>query len=336
MPRRFHPFTTLAVGLLPVAAACHGGHPQVAAVLLALAYGGALLEFKTHTGHFQFAALVVIGTALGGVLDLAAGSFPLLTGALAVAAVATVLRQMYMPRFTYVNHLWMEPALLGIAAVAYPYTLSTAEPAWTTVVLPLLPLGAACGLSFGYIQDGMRMKRMAAKGYRIRIGFPAPDFELPDQSGVPSRLSDHRGKNPVLLIFVRGDWCPGCHMMLRTYERSRERFLEKGVHVIGIGPDSVDVNQDMVQRIGVGYQLLSDAQQRVSQRYGVVYDNPIIELAVDYAQGIPLPASFLVDIDGVVRYVSRPDRVGEFLDPTLIFGVLDRLPQRPVTEGRAA
>lgn len=336
MPRRLHPFTTLAAGLLPVAAACQSAYPQVAAVLSALAYGGALLEFKTHTSRAQFVALMVIGPALGGLLDLSAGSFPLLTVALAMAAVATVLRQMYMPRFTYVNHLWMEPALIAVAATAYLFTVFTAGPSWTVIALSLLPLGAACGLSFGYIQDGIRMKRMASKGYRIRIGLPAPDFELPDQFGVLSRLSEHRGKHPVLLIFVRGDWCPGCHMMLRTYERSRERFLEKGVHVIGIGPDSVDVNQDMVQRIGVGYQLLSDEKQRVSQQYGVVYDNPIIELAVDYAEGIPLPASFLVDADGVVRYVSRPDRVGEFLDPTLIFGVLDRLPQRPITEGRAA
>jgi peroxiredoxin len=99
------------------------------------------------------------------------------------------------------------------------------------------------------------------------------------------------------------------------------------VHVIAIGPDGVEVNRDMAARIGVGYQLLSDSAQEVSQRYGVVYDNPAIEAVVDYAEGIPLPASFLVDASGIVRYVSRPDRVGEFLDPSLIFGVLEQLPR---------
>ena len=124
--------------------------------------------------------------------------------------------------------------------------------------------------------------------------------------------------------------------MLRTYERNRERFMAKGIHVLGIGPDSEDVNKDMVERIGVGYRLLSDEGQRTSQRYGVIYDNPILDSGVDYDQGIPLPASFLVDIDGVVRYVSRPDRVGEFLDPALIFGVLDALPSVPKHTWKAA
>jgi peroxiredoxin len=86
----------------------------------------------------------------------------------------------------------------------------------------------------------------------------------------------------------------------------------------------------MVKRIGVGYRMLSDDAQAVSTRYGVVYNNPIIELSIDYSEGIPLPASFLVDVDGVVRYVSRPDRVGEFLDPELIFGVLDDIPEKGV------
>ena len=89
-------------------------------------------------------------------------------------------------------------------------------------------------------------------GYKVQVGHPAPDFELPDQTGALVRLSDHRGKHPVLLIFVRDDWCPGCHIMLRTYERNSLRFMEKGVHVVGIAPADIGVNKDMVQRIGVG------------------------------------------------------------------------------------
>jgi peroxiredoxin len=99
------------------------------------------------------------------------------------------------------------------------------------------------------------------------------------------------------------------------------------VHVLAIGPDDISVNKDMVQRIGVKFRMLSDDKQAVSGRYGVVYSNPVIEAGLDYAEGIPLPASFLVDAQGIVRYVSRPDRVGEFLDPELIFGVLEQLPK---------
>ncbi len=119
-------------------------------------------------------------------------------------------------------------------------------------------------------------------------------------------------------------------MMLRTYERNRSKFMDRGIHVLAVGPDNIDVNRAMVERIGVNYRMLSDDAQRASSMYGVVYNNPMLEISVNYEEGIPLPASFLVDTNGVVRYVSRPDRVGEFLDPSLIFGLLDELP--PATQ----
>jgi peroxiredoxin len=38
----------------------------------------------------------------------------------------------------------------------------------------------------------------------ITPGEPAPDFELTDTSGNLIRLSDFRGKKPVVLAFLRG------------------------------------------------------------------------------------------------------------------------------------
>ncbi len=35
-------------------------------------------------------------------------------------------------------------------------------------------------------------------------GEPAPDFELTDINGKPVRLSDFRGKKPVVIAFLRG------------------------------------------------------------------------------------------------------------------------------------
>jgi len=36
------------------------------------------------------------------------------------------------------------------------------------------------------------------------IDAPAPDFEAPDLEGRPVRLSDYRGKSPVVLVLIRG------------------------------------------------------------------------------------------------------------------------------------
>lgn len=39
---------------------------------------------------------------------------------------------------------------------------------------------------------------------RIEINAPAPDFELPDFTGTPVRLSDYRDQRHVVLVFNRG------------------------------------------------------------------------------------------------------------------------------------
>ncbi len=39
---------------------------------------------------------------------------------------------------------------------------------------------------------------------KLSVGEMAPDFELADTSGKMVRLSDYRGKQPVVLVFNRG------------------------------------------------------------------------------------------------------------------------------------
>lgn len=331
MLNRLHPFTCLALLLMGASIVpMLLGQWLLAAAVLVLAHGLVLLEFKKYTSQFQFVVILLTAFAIGLLLDLRHSTWPVLTVSMVVAGTATIARQAFMQRFTYVNLLWLDT---GLALLALGLTASAVlgQPfAWDLWLAPLLPVGMAVGLTISYVQDARHIRRRTRFGYKVQVGQQAVDFDLPDQDGAMVRLSDYRGRHPVLLLFVRGDWCPGCHMMLRTYERNRHRFAEKGVQVVAVGPDDIEVNRDMVARIGVGYRMLSDADQAVSGQYGVVYNNPVIELGVDYAQGIPLPASFLIDAEGVVRYVSRPDRVGEFLDPGLIFGVLGELPAQPV------
>lgn len=331
---RHQRFTWVSVALVLAGVALLAtGAVVLAAACFLVAFLCVLPDFQKCTGRFQFIMLTVSALMVGVSADLHA-ALPLpMAVAMLFSAAALVVRQAWMPVLTHLGKPWLEPALL-LAAAAMIGPDMASQPAFRAEVhaFPAVPFLSAFLLMAFYLQDGLLLRRRTRQGYRVQPGMPAPDFTLPDQQGRAVRLSDHFGKHPVLLLFIRGDWCPGCHVMLRTYEKHRGRFLSRNVHVLGIGPDNVETNRDMMARIGAGYQLLSDAAQGVSQRYGVVYDNAAIESVVDYAEGIPLPASFLVDAQGMVRYVSRPDRVGEFLDPTLIFGVLDRLPETPGQE----
>lgn len=52
---------------------------------------------------------------------------------------------------------------------------------------------------------------MTSSGYAVRATPPqpgeiAPDFELPDSTGAPQRLSDLCAESPVVVVFFRGHW----------------------------------------------------------------------------------------------------------------------------------
>ena len=40
----------------------------------------------------------------------------------------------------------------------------------------------------------------------LAVGETAPDFTLVDHQGQKIKLSDSKGKNPVVLVFYRGYW----------------------------------------------------------------------------------------------------------------------------------
>lgn len=331
------PFTLVNAVLLACAVVMLlGGTFTTSAVAASVAHLLMLFEFKRNTGRAQIALLVANAVLIGAGMDLHAAAFPVNTLALLALGAATVLRQAFMQRFTYIALLWVEPLLLVGPIVLFGARVIAAPVEWMPWAPALVPLAGACALVFGYVQDGALIKKSVRHGYRIGLDTEAPDFELPDADGQPVRLRDHRGEAPVLLLFVRGDWCPGCHMMLRTYEKHRERFQEKGIVLLAIGPDASDVNRDMAERLGVRFRILSDPGQRVSDTYGVVYNNPLLEAGIDYAQGIPLPASFLIDRDGLVRYVSRPERVGEFLRPENVFTALEGIDRKTRAEWKRA
>jgi AhpC/TSA family len=50
-----------------------------------------------------------------------------------------------------------------------------------------------------------------------KFGERAPDFTLRDQFGRQVSLAGELEHGPVVLIFYRGEWCPYCNIMLRTY-----------------------------------------------------------------------------------------------------------------------
>ena len=272
-------------------------------------------------GRAPFALnLSIHGLALAGAIALSSWGNLWLVAAAAFIVPSLNLRYVLFDKMQHTSHLWFEVVMLS-ASIACYLAGNLLEP--TSLAGWLWPLPLVLFAIFCYVAVPLRGKKMkaAAQG-ALPTGSPAPNFSLGDQNGEQVGLSDFRGQ-PVLLIFVRGDWCPGCHIMLRSYQLHRDRLAEKDVEVLAIGPDPQGVNLAMMKVLGIDYHLLSDEGGRTARSYRVLLEGR--QPGVSYEEGMPIPASFLIDREGLIRFVSHPDRVGEVLKPEAILQVLDAL-----------
>ncbi|MGZ4068048.1 MAG: peroxiredoxin family protein, partial [Bacteroidia bacterium] len=250
------------------------------------------------------------------------GSFPIVAIALLLVPTQNLMLELFSPSLMY------NTAFTRIVVICTTFGLylggNILQPGgWQEWTFPGICFLGADILSFMILSDMKNLLRSSDRGFIVEAGSPCPDFNLPDEGGKMVSKGDFTGKY-LLMIFVRGDWCPGCHIMLRTYQRNKEKFAERGVNLLSIGPDPLGVNKEMVEKLGLNYHILSDEKQMLARQFCVELQNTGAGIPKDY-EFVPLPASFLIDKAGVVRYTSRADKAGEILNPAQVFEVLDSL-----------
>lgn len=124
----------------------------------------------------------------------------------------------------------------------------------------------------------------------------APDFVLPDPYGGEVRLSDYEGK--VVLVNFWGSWCAPCVHEIPELQAAHEHLHDQGLIVIGI-------NLFNQERTSQGTQQTKEEIRRFVEQQGITY--PIgLDVAGDVSKAYriyPIPTSFLIDRDGMIRYV---------------------------------
>ncbi len=95
------------------------------------------------------------------------------------------------------------------------------------------------------------------------------DFELPDQTGTPRRLSQFLATGPVVLFFYPAAMTRGCTAESCHFRDLAAEFAALGAHRVGISRDVVDRQRQFAQMHGFDYPLLSDVDGVVAGRFGV-------------------------------------------------------------------
>ena len=102
----------------------------------------------------------------------------------------------------------------------------------------------------------------------ILPGAPAPDFDLLDDAGVTRRLTDYRGQTIVLYFYPKDD-TPGCTTEACNFRDDYSAYVEAGVTILGVSPDSPKSHAKFKQKFQLPFPLLADDRHTVSEAYGV-------------------------------------------------------------------
>lgn len=156
----------------------------------------------------------------------------------------------------------------------------------------------------------------------LGVGQEAPPLTLLTPEAEPFDLGAAVRSQPTVLIFYRGGWCPYCNRHLAALQEIEEDLLELGFQIIAVSPDQPEALQPTMDKNELNYRLLSDREMKAASAYGVAfvvpedirikYEEYGIDLAAvpgnPAAKWLPVPAIFLIDADGVVRFVhTNPD-----------------------------
>lgn len=103
----------------------------------------------------------------------------------------------------------------------------------------------------------------------MKIGDTVADFELPDQTGTPRRLSELLADGPVVLFFYPAAGTPGCTREACHFRDVGAEFTAAGASRVGISVDAVAKQAKFADGHGFDYPLLSDAGGAVAAQFGV-------------------------------------------------------------------
>jgi thioredoxin-dependent peroxiredoxin len=104
----------------------------------------------------------------------------------------------------------------------------------------------------------------------MQVGDVVPDFELPDETGTPRRLSELLAADgPVVLFFYPAAMTGGCTKESCHFRDLKGEFDAVGAQRVGISADTVEKQREFSDKHTFDYPLLSDRDRVVASSLGV-------------------------------------------------------------------
>ncbi len=148
----------------------------------------------------------------------------------------------------------------------------------------------------------------------LRVGDKIPDFSLKNALGEEVNIKDLMTKKWLVISFYRGQWCPFCQVELQNLQKNLENIENAPARLVAISPQTPDNSLSTKEKNELTFEVLSDEGSKVGKQFNIVYNVPNylvntyqkIGVGAEYVNEagkmqLPLPATYVVDNEGIIR-----------------------------------
>ncbi|MDQ3185634.1 MAG: peroxiredoxin [Pseudomonadota bacterium] len=131
-----------------------------------------------------------------------------------------------------------------------------------------------------------------ARAEPLKVGQPAPDFNLPDQNRRTHKLADFRGKWLALYFYVKDD-TPGCTEQACKFRDDIHQLADLGAQVVGVSVDDTASHANFAKKYNLPFPLLADSKGEIAARYD----------SLRSGGSLALRNTFLIDPEGRIAKI---------------------------------
>ena len=178
-------------------------------------------------------------------------------------------------------------------------------------------------------------------GRARRAGDAAPDVTLSDEDGRRVRLSDLWRDGPLVIVFYRGGWCSYCNLQLRAWQREAGELARLGARLVAISPQTPDNSTKTAEDNQLAFTVLSDSDLEAANGFGLAFtlhpdvveyygsvgtDIPVLNGNGQWV--LPVPATYVVDSSGRIRFALIEEDLRRRAEPREILSVIESMALR--------
>lgn len=188
------------------------------------------------------------------------------------------------------------------------------------------------------------MKRSTIRSIKVAKGLLVGDyvknFNAKDIYDGEYNLSNALKKGPVVVIFIRGQWCPFCNKHLKQLQENLSLIYAYGANVVIISPEKSEFIKKTIQKTGAEFTILYDEDYKIADAFDVTFKPDKVDLFMynkilgaklkeshsDESERLPIPATFILDVDGKIvwrHFVLNHKKRSKIDD------ILNNIPKQP-------